>query len=386
MKVLLLAGEESGVLYARQIRAEVLRRDPSAEVRGYGDYGFEIGDLAVFGIWPVLRRIFYFLRVKRTMERAIDAWRPDVLCTVDYPGMNLKLAAYAKARGVRAVHVVCPQVWAWHQGRIPRIERSLDRLCCFLPFEPALFRPGFATFVGHPLVEEMRKGGYGVASAAAPACPEAARERTLAVLPGSRLGEIDKHLPTLLTAVAEIRRRLPSLRVIVPAANERAYRRILSFVSTSDGFSVTHGGAREALRAADAAVVASGTATFEAAIAGCPFVVVYRVGALLAAILRRVLKGVRHVGLVNVVAEKAGVPCPMPELLQEAFTAARVREQLLPWLTDAAANADARRRLADTMSIMRTGDGAIGRIVDELASEIGSADASARAPGERNGR
>ena len=386
MKVLLLAGEESGVLYARQIRAEVLRRNPSAEVRGYGDYGFEIGDLAVFGIWPVLRRIFYFLRVKRTMERAIDAWRPDVLCTVDYPGMNLKLAAYAKARGVRAVHVVCPQVWAWHQGRIPRIERSLDRLCCFLPFEPALFRPGFATFVGHPLVEEMRKGGYGVASAAAPACLDAVRERTLAVLPGSRLGEIDKHLPTLLTAVAEIRRRLPSLRVIVPAANGRAYRRILSFVSSSDGFSVTHGGAREALRAADAAVVASGTATFEAAIAGCPFVVVYRVGALLAAILRRVLKGVRHVGLVNVVAEKAGVPCPMPELLQEDFTAARVREQLLPWLTDAAANADARQRLANTMSIMRTGDGAIGRIVDELASESGSADASARAPGKRNGR
>ena len=155
MRVLLLAGEESGVLYANQIRAEILRRWPEAEIRGYGDYGFRVDDLAVMGIGQVLKKIFYFLRVKQTMERAIGEWKPDVVCTVDYPGMNLKLAAYAKARGIRAVHVVCPQVWAWKQGRIPKIELALDRLCCFFPFEPGLFRPGFATFVGHPLVDEM---------------------------------------------------------------------------------------------------------------------------------------------------------------------------------------------------------------------------------------
>ena len=134
MRVLLLAGEESGVLYANQIRAEILRRWPEAEIRGYGDYGFRVDDLAVMGIGQVLKKIFYFLRVKKTMERAIGEWKPDVVCTVDYPGMNLKLAAYAKARGIRAVHVVCPQVWAWKQGRIPKIEVALDRLCCFFPF------------------------------------------------------------------------------------------------------------------------------------------------------------------------------------------------------------------------------------------------------------
>ena len=157
MRILLLAGEESGVLYANQIRAEILRRWPEAEIRGYGDYGFRVDDLAVMGIGQVLKKIFYFLRVKKTMERAIGEWKPDVVCTVDYPGMNLKLAAYAKARGFRAVHVVCPQVWAWKQGRIPKIELALDRLCCFFPFEPGLFRPGFATFVGHPLVAEMAR-------------------------------------------------------------------------------------------------------------------------------------------------------------------------------------------------------------------------------------
>ena len=93
MRGLLLAGEESGVLYANQIRAEILRRWPEAEIRGYGDYGFRVDDLAVMGIGQVLKKIFYFLRVKKTMERAIGEWKPDVVCTVDYPGMNLKLAA-----------------------------------------------------------------------------------------------------------------------------------------------------------------------------------------------------------------------------------------------------------------------------------------------------
>jgi lipid-A-disaccharide synthase len=109
-KILLLAGEESGVLYAERLAG--LLRASGADIRGYGDYGFQTADLAVMGFWPVLRRIFYFLGVKRTMERVIREWRPDAVCTVDYPGMNLKLAAYAKSLGIRAVHVVCPQVWA----------------------------------------------------------------------------------------------------------------------------------------------------------------------------------------------------------------------------------------------------------------------------------
>ena len=133
MRILLLAGEESGVLYANQIRAEILRRWPEAEIRGYGDYGFRVDDLAVMGIGQVLKKIFYFLRVKQTMERAIGEWKPDVVCTVDYPGMNLKLAAYAKARDIRAVHVVCPQVWAWKQGRIQEDRVGVGSALLLLP-------------------------------------------------------------------------------------------------------------------------------------------------------------------------------------------------------------------------------------------------------------
>ncbi|MGN0833414.1 MAG: lipid-A-disaccharide synthase [Kiritimatiellia bacterium] len=374
MRILLLAGEESGVLYARQIRAELLRRDPSAEIRGYEDEGFRTEDLAVMGIGQVLKRIFYFLRVRRTMERRIDAWRPDVVCTVDYPGMNLRLAAYAKARGIRAVHVVCPQVWAWRQGRIPKIEAALDRLCCFFPFEPALFSPGFATFVGHPLVEAFAAR----AAVRRDAAGAARRGRTLAVLPGSRMGEIEQHLPVLLEVVATLLRDpclgAGALRVVVPAANERALQAISGALARAQlpagSVEVRHGGARAVLCAADAAVVASGTATLEAALANCPTVLVYRVGWLFAAIARRVIKGVRHVGLANIVAEKAGLPCPMPELLQEDFTAERVRAALLPWLTDASAAAAARQALADTMRLLRReGGDAIGGIVAQLGAD-----------------
>lgn len=356
MRILLLAGEESGVMYAERIRKELLRTHPESEFRGYGDYGFKTADMAVMGIGQVLRKIFYFLRVKRTMERAIDEWRPDVVCTVDYPGMNLKLAAYAKSRGIRAVHVVCPQVWAWHHGRIPKIEASLDRLCCFLPFEPALFKPGFAEFVGHPLLDDFPDVGSA-----------AGRDgKLLAILPGSRIGEIDKHMPTLLKVVSILKSKLPELQVVIPAANDRAFERISSFVCGTDGVVVKRGGARELLQVADAAVVASGTATLEAAIANCPTVLVYKVGWFFAMVARRVIKGVRHVGLANVIAEKAGAPCPTPECLQENFTPDNVIGHLEPWLTQEAANTAARRSLADTVGMLKSDGSAIAKIAQNL--------------------
>ena len=358
MKLLVLAGEESGVHYAERISAAVRARRPDVEIRGYSDYGFKTADLAVFGIWAVLKRIFFFLKVKRTMVRAIDEWKPDVVCTIDYPGMNLKLASYAKSKGIKAIHVVCPQVWAWHQGRIPRIERSLDKICCFFPFEPAIFRPGLAEFVGHPLAQEFEDGANG---------GEETREKGLvALLPGSRLGEIEKHLPTLLEAVAP----LEGIRVVIPAANDRAraaIERIVSdFKSKLSTLTVQSGGARELLRRADVAAVASGTATLEAALARCPTVLVYKVSPLLAAILRRAINGVKHVGLANIIAEKSGAECPMPELLQENFTVDAVRGYLERWLDDPVSRAEAAKKLDKTLEMLESSGDAYARIADAL--------------------
>ena len=351
MKLLLLAGEESGMIYRAQIERKVREMRPDVEIRGYGDYGFKTGDLAVMGIIQVLRRLFYFLRVKRTMERAIDEWRPDVVCTVDYPGLNLKLTAYAKARGIRTVHVVCPQVWAWHQSRIPKIERSVDKICCFLPFEPKIFRPGLAEFVGHPLALEMEREGKGKKGEGF-----SSDDRLLAVLPGSRMGEVKHHMPKLVKAVNLLRGELPGLRVVIPAANEKVRSAIeKGLASRGVAAEVRLGGARALLREADAAVVASGTPTLEAALAGCPTVLVYHVDLLFEIICRLTLKGVKHIGLINIVCEKTGetVPCPMPELIQQDFTVDNMLKHLRPWLTDAAANKAARAALSDAAGLLR---------------------------------
>ena len=361
MKILLLAGEESGLLYARQLAARLAGH----EIRGYADYGFKTADLAVMGFLAVLKRLRYFLGVKKTMERAIDDWKPDVVCTVDYPGMNLKLAAYAKARGVKTVHVVCPQVWAWKKGRIPKIEAALDRLCCFFPFEPALFRPGLAEFVGHPLAEAF------ASLKRKPSVPGA--PKLVALLPGSRLGEIERILPTMLAALA----KLPGVRAVIPAAGERAkaaIEKVLARFPFPDPRSpvptLQLGGARELLLEADCAIVASGTATLEAALARCPTVLVYRVDAFLAWFARRVIKEISHIGLANIVWEKTGRegPEPMPELLQEACTAEAVAEAVRPWLTDPAAHAAAVAALDAVVRRLETGAASMDLIVKRITS------------------
>ncbi|MBO5939936.1 MAG: lipid-A-disaccharide synthase [Kiritimatiellae bacterium] len=369
-KILLLAGEESGVLYANRLAK--LLRSSGAEIRGYEDYGFEVSDLAVMGFWPVLRKIRYFLGVARTIKRAISEWRPDVVVTVDYPGLNLKLAAYAKKRGIPAVHMVCPQVWAWHQGRIPKVAASLTKLLCFFPFEPGLFAGTSldAKFIGHPLVNVVEREK----SEAGMDC-DIGRKRRIALLPGSRIGEIQRILPRLLESVKILMndedsgRRLGNLEICIPAANEAAEREIRNIMAGFESIpcvEIQKGGARDVLRKADCAAVASGTATLEAALLRCPTVLVYAVGPVLAWFAKRVIKGVKHVGLANVVAEKSGFEPPMPELLQEAFTPCAVAQQLKAWLLDDAARKDAADKLDKAMGYLK----ADGEPFEIAANEI----------------
>lgn len=251
LRVLLLAGEESGVLYAERLRGALAgalaRTGRGVAFRGYDTEGFRTGDLAVMGFWPVIRRLFYFLGVARTLKRVIRDWRPDVVVTIDYPGLNLKLAAYAKARGIPAVHIVCPQVWAWHRNRIPKVAAALTKLLCFFPFEPALFAgTGLdARFIGHPLVDVFAREAAGCVKK---------DEKLLALLPGSRVGEIRRNLPRLVRALGLLAGE--GLKVVVPAANgkaEQEIRCVLSASSVSDAgvrITIQRGGARALLRRA----------------------------------------------------------------------------------------------------------------------------------------
>ena len=362
-RIMILAGEESGAVYAERLK-ELLR--DKAEFKGYQDF-FKTEDLAVFGVWEVLRRIFFFVRVKRKMEETMRAWRPHCVVTIDYPGLNLKLAAYAKSLGIPAVHIVCPQVWAWHQGRVPSIPAKLTRLLCFFPFEPAIFKDyesaSFsARFIGHPMADIFRAEEEAKGTSRPPA-----GGKTVAVLPGSRVGEVTRHMPRLAKAMEMVAARVPGVRFRIPAANSRA-RGIIEkcLAGSSLPVEILDGGARDVLRSADCAAVASGTATLEAALAGVPTVLVYAVGPLLAAFLRRAITGVRHVGLANVLAEKTGAEPPMPELLQEAFTPEAVADLLAGWLSDPAKRAAASVKLSAVLATLRSDTDALVRAAREI--------------------
>lgn len=369
MKILLLAGEESGVIYAKRLKRELEAASSSPiEFKGYQDF-FSTEDLGVFGIWEVLKRIFFFMKVKRTMLGLVDSWRPDVVVTVDYPGLNLRISEYAKSKGIPAVHIVCPQVWAWHKNRIPKIPSKMTRLLCFFPFEPQIFKDYesedfSAKFIGHPMVDIFREEGAKGRGASGEA-------PLVAILPGSRAGEIMRHMPRLVKAMRIVAARPGGAAFTIPAANAKAKRLILKALADggAEGLAtVTDGGARDILRSADAAVVASGTATLEAALAGVPTVLVYAVGPLLAAFLKRAITGVKHVGLANIIAEKAGVKCPMPELLQERFTPEAVAEIVLGWLSDGEARDGARKALGDVMARLHSDGSALGLAAREILS------------------
>lgn len=396
-RILLLAGELSGVHYAERLKdavaRELSRRGESepVEFRGYGDYGFRTVDLAVMGLVPVLRKIFYFLKVARTMKRAIREWRPDAVVTVDYPGLNLKLAAYAKRLGVPAVHLVCPQVWAWNRGRVPKIAASLTKLLCFFPFEPAMFAGvagnGFeAKFIGHPLVDLCAEEAQALEGRREQidglAVPEG--RRIVALLPGSRRGEIERILPRLAAAAGLLNARIADLEFVIPAASQRARRQIEATLARHPiaHCTVVDGQARRVLRAAAAAAVASGTATLEAAMVRVPTVLVYATSPSFAFLVRYFVTGVRFAGLANIIAERCaygdkdppkrrpgegpGKGGPMPELLQEDFTPKALADMLGAWLTDPAARAAAVERLDGAMALIRSD----GTAIDNAAREI----------------
>ena len=375
-KILLLAGEESGLIYAERLKdlLQEARPDAVLEFRGYQSEGFKTADLAVMGLWLVLKRIFFFLNVARTMKRLIREWRPDVVVSVDYPDLNLKLAAYAKSLGIPAVHIVCPQVWAWRQKRIPKVAAAVTKLLCFLPFEASIFKDyeghGFsARFIGHPMVdlcaEEERALAHQQREGCAPARP------CVALLPGSRMGEIHLILPRLLQSLHLLDKDIKDLRVVIPAASDRAYAEIERQVRANPPpetvqLEIVHGKAREVLRQADCAAVASGTATLEAALVRCPTIVVYAVAPIVAWFLRRMIKGVKHVGLANVIAEKVGMTPPMPELLQEDFTPKAVAGQLAAWLGDSDARGRAIASIEATLAHLRSDGDALGNAAREI--------------------
>lgn len=332
MHVMVVAGEASGDAHAAALVRVLKAHHPEWRFFGMGGPALEregvelvhhSRELSVMGLVEVLPKLPRLFRVKADLVRAADAKKPRVAILVDAPDFNLRLAKDLKARGVKVAYYVSPMVWAWRSGRVKTIRQRVDRMLCILPFEAPFYqaRGLAAVYVGNPTVEQLPQPRPRAELRAALGLDQ---RRTVALLPGSRPSELSRILPTLVEVAHALAAR--GLQLVVPAAPGLAKTLLTSQLAPlGDRVTIIDGRAPEVVGAADVAVVASGTATLETALMGCPFVCVYRVAPLTWAIGRRLVK-LPHVCIVNLLAERTVVP----ELLQHDFTAERVLAALEP--------------------------------------------------------
>jgi lipid-A-disaccharide synthase len=266
------------------------------------DWSNEAG---VVGLWEVVKHYGYFRREFRKTLREIAQAKPEAVILIDYPGFNLRLARtlHERSLGGKIIYYISPQVWAWNRGRIPQMARWLDLMLCIFPFEAELYeQSGLRTiFVGHPMLEDL-----------AAKRTNAPRDPNLVGLfPGSRAREVRKLMPILLEVMRELHAQRPELHFEIAAASAvlaEAIRRELQPLANSLGeVAIVVGRASETMQRSAAAVVASGTATLEAAFFGLPFVLIYKVAAI-TYLAGRMLIRVKHLGMPNVLAEREIVP------------------------------------------------------------------------------
>jgi len=338
-KIFLSAGEASGEQYGALLMTEIRRLAPAADFFGLGGTRMaSLGlrrvvraeDVAVMGITEVIRHMPHIYSRYRKLKASLRAELPDIAILIDFPDVNLRLAAELRRLKIPVVYFVSPQLWAWKQWRVRRVKRNVTRMLVIFPFEEEFYRKHgvAADFVGHPLADLDR-----------PTVTREtfARENSLeaskvwvGLLPGSRTKELLANLPPMLEAA---RRLGPQYEYLLPVAPTLKEAQVRSLLPAQAAVRVVHD-ARAVLQHARASVVASGTATVEAALIGNPFVVVYRVSRVTYAVAQKVVR-VAHVAMVNLIAGRRIVP----ELIQDDFTASKVVEQLRPLLENEEARA-----------------------------------------------
>ena len=340
LRIGLVAGETSGDQLGAGLIHALRERFPDAQFAGIGgdnmraagfDAWHDASELAVFGLTEVIAHLPRLLRVRRQLRERMLAWKPDVFVGIDAPDFNLGVEKWLKQRGIRTVHDVSPSLWAWRQSRAAKIGQSADRVLCLFPMEPAIYaKHGVdARYIGHPLADALPLEPD--RSAARDALGLSPDTRVLAVLPGSRLGEIHRLAPVFFDAAARLTDALPDLHIVVPAANAACRRAIDAALPASlTNVSILDGQAQCAMIASDAVLLASGTAALEAMLCKRPMVVGYRLAPLTHAIVRTFgLLKVEHVSLPNVLAGEGLVP----ELLQDDCTAEKIAAALMPLLS-----------------------------------------------------
>jgi lipid-A-disaccharide synthase len=377
--IAVVAGEASGDNLGAALIAALRARSPDARIigvagprmRAAGCEAFaDAEELAVMGLTEVLRHLPRLLKLRRGLIARFTAARPDVFVGIDAPEFNLGLAARLKAQGIRTVQYVSPQVWAWRQGRVRGIGEACDRILCLLPFEPPFYeRHGIAArFVGHPLADQFPMEPDRGAARAGLGLPSG--ETVVAVLPGSRMGEVSRLAAPFAGAAAWLAARRPGLRFVAPMVNAAVRARFeAAWAQAAPGVPVqiVDGRSREVLAAADVVLVASGTATLETLLSKRPMVVAYRLGAVTAFLLQRLgLVKVQHFSQPNLLAGREVVP----ELFQDAATPEALGAAVLDWLVSPERVAPLQATFADVHAQLRRGgaDLAAEAVLELLAS------------------
>ena len=352
MIIVLVAGEASGdQLGAALIRA-IRDKRPDARFAGIGgplmqaegcDCWWDTGELSVMGLFEVISHLPRLLKLRRELVQKVLEVKPDVFVGIDAPDFNLGVEKRLKANAIRVIHYVSPTVWAWRSGRVRTIEKSTDRVMCLFPFEPRFYRrfSVAADYTGHPKADEIPLQVK----------PGPAREALgvdsgglcVALLPGSRMGEVEKLSSSMLDAAGILQKRYPGIAFLVPAATgaiETHFRSVLGGYPDLN-CRVYAGRSMEVMAAADVVVCASGTATLEVLLVNRPMVVCYRIAGTTYRLMKwfRMLK-TRYFSLPNILASEQLVP----ELLQHEVSGQRIADEVVRWLEHPALVSDLRRR------------------------------------------
>jgi lipid-A-disaccharide synthase len=357
-KIFLSAGEASGEHYGALLMAEIRRLAPQAEFFGLGGTRMaSLGlrrivraeDVAVMGITEVILHMAHIYGEYRKLKASLRAERPGIGILIDFPDVNLRLAAQLRRLNIPVVYFVSPQLWAWKKWRVRRVKRNVSRMLVIFPFEEAFYRGHgvAADFVGHPLADLDRPTVTREAFARENGLD--ASKFWVGLLPGSRTKELLANLPPMLEAARLLG---PKYEYLLPVAATLKDSQVQTLAGQTKGVSVhvVHD-VRAVLQHARASVVASGTATVEAALIGNPFLVVYRVSRVTYAVAQRVVR-VPHVGMVNLIAGRRIVP----ELIQHDFTASKVAELLRPLLENEEARATMQSDLRTVGAALRVSE------------------------------
>ncbi len=372
--VYFVAGERSGdnhgaaLLKALRTRAPEMRfvgrGGPKMRALAGGNFRDWIDDTAVVGLWEVIRRYPFFRKQFQATISEIEAARPSAVLLIDYPGFNLRLARalHAKFPELKIIYYISPQVWAWNQRRVSQMAQSIDLMLCIFPFEPEFYQASGlrAIFVGHPMMSviptpisvipsevEGSRGETSKQTSTVPVAPSrssvsARDDKLVGLFPGSREREVNKIFPVMRQAAVELSHQDHDLRFVVSAASEplaQLIRTNLSGKHATAKFSIVMGDARSLMARVNVGMVASGTATLEAALSELPFVLIYRVAWLTYLAARLVVK-VKYLGMPNVLANREIVP----EFIQHKAQPHAIAAAVARLLTDETESA---RMLAD---------------------------------------